>query len=191
MTRILTLWMLSICCVACSPYKYYAKNDFQFYREGFIQEGSLPRTQGVYVLDKVYTKRDGYITDHKFKTYTHFYKFFKTGQHNAWLVPTEKFDGNYSAFVRNQTSSPVRSGTLFQGYFKLKDDHIILENVNAALGKLYYTHGKISEDHLEIISTVNDNIKDFDESKLNYLVIYTYVFKPFDEPDYQEVKVDW
>lgn len=106
-------------------------------------------------------------------------------------MPTEKFDGNYSAIVRKEASSPVRSGTLFQGYFKLKDDHIILENVNAALGKLYYTHGKISEDHLEIISTVNDNIKDFDESKLNYLVIYTYVFKPFDEHDYQEVKVDW
>jgi hypothetical protein len=182
--------MLSICCIACSPYKYYVKKDFQFYSEGFFQKGLLPKTQGVYVLEQVFSKGDGHIADHKFKGYTHFYKFFKTGQQNSYLVAEKDFDGNYLGLVRHEAAT-WQGRTLFQGYYKLKEDHIILEGVNAALGKFYYTHGRISDDRLEIISTVNADVKNFDESKLNYLVIYTYVFKPFDEQGYQEVEVDW
>lgn len=191
MIRFAVIAILSMLITACSPYKYYAKTDFSFYQEGFSLQSSLPKTQGVYVLDKVYTKRYGYVADHQFKGYSHFYKFFKTGQHNSYLVQDKDFDGNYQRIVQEAKTGREGGRTLFQGYYKLQSDHIILEGVNAALGKFHYTHGKIYEDRLEIISTGSDDVAHFDAGSFNYLSVYTYVFKPFDIENYQDVKIDW
>ncbi|GAA5168755.1 hypothetical protein GCM10025770_29230 [Viridibacterium curvum] len=189
--KFLVVVTLQALLVSCSPYKYYVKSDFSFYAEGFLLESAVLRTDGVYVLDKVYTQRNGYVTDHSFKGYVHFYKFFKTGQQISYLVPEKEFGGDYLRVVKEHAARAERGRTLFEGYYKLKDDRIILEGVNAALGNFHYSHGKIGDDRLEIISTASEGIKDFDERNLNYRVVHMYVFKPFNEPSYQEVKVDW
>lgn len=184
--------LIMVAFISCNPYKYYTKKDFEFYQENFQQKGILPKTQGVYVLEKVWTKRNGYINDHKYKDYIHFYKFFKTGQQNSYLIPKKEFNSSFSEIVTKEAQN-YKNGdrTLFQGYYKLKKDYIILENVNSALNNFYYSHGKIENDTLTIISTENSSLKEFDESKLNFLVKHVYVFKSFNDPSYQDIKPNW
>ena len=163
---------LHTCCIlgvlfSCNPYKFYTKKDFKFYQENFTQTNPFPKTNGVYVLEKVWTKRDGYINNYEYKNYHHFYKFFKTGQHNSYLIAKNDKPIDFLEIIKKGTEN-YKEGerTLFQGYFKTQENYIILENVNASLSSFYYTHGKMKNDTLTIISTKVQDSKEFKEKKI-------------------------
>ena len=65
---------------SCSP-KIYQKGDYTFYNKVFnLDNTSLLRTDGVYVLDRIWTDENGGTVK---QPQNHlFYKFYKTGQCN-------------------------------------------------------------------------------------------------------------
>ncbi|WP_417580973.1 hypothetical protein [Nitrincola sp.] len=133
--------------------KYYTRSDYSFYNESFeLSEESLLKTDGVYVLESVWSSVDNEI-NRKGRNKS-LYIFHKTGQSNMIMMPSVSSVPDYREIVMenyNRSEHNENIGTLFQGYYRLQGNRIIIENANSALKRFNYSYGYIENDKLIIV----------------------------------------
>ncbi len=140
-------------CSIFNGVKYYAKSDYSFYNESFeLSEESLLKTNGVYVLESIWSSVDDKINrEERNKS---LYIFHKTGQSNMIMMPSVSSIPDYREVVMknyNRTENNENIGTLFQGYYRLQGNKIIIENANSALRRFNYSYGYIENNKLIIV----------------------------------------
>ncbi|QEW08197.1 hypothetical protein [Nitrincola iocasae] len=140
-------------CSIFNGVKYYAKSDYSFYNESFeLSEESLLKTNGVYVLESIWSSVDDKINrEERNKS---LYIFHKTGQSNMIMMPSVSSVPDYREVVMknyNRTENNENIGTLFQGYYRLQGNKIIIENANSALRRFNYSYGYIENNKLIIV----------------------------------------
>lgn len=162
---------------ACGQ-KFYSKKDYTFYDQNFqLTTNSLLKTNGIYVLNSIWTNENGGsqlpIKQNKI------YKFYKTGQSNFWLAENLKSDADYLLFLENgDLNNNSKKRTLFQGYYKTKENKIIIENVNTSLKRFNYTYGFIEDNKLIIVKEdVIEGKGKFDQTYFTTTYKETYLFK--------------
>ncbi|VXC01826.1 conserved hypothetical protein [Flavobacterium sp. 9AF] len=135
---------------SCGP-KFYFKNEYAFYRENFeLDEASLLKTNGIYVLDSIWSQSTINKSDQKLKKT--FYIFYKTGQSN--MIISDVVTEDYKKLIIDdyyRSKKNKHLGTLFQGYYKIKDNKIIIEKVNTSLKQFNYSYGYLENDKLIIV----------------------------------------
>jgi len=157
--------------------KVYKKEDYTFYDTSFRLHASSPlRTDGVYVLDRIWTDENGGTTkqpkDHCF------YKFYIQGQCNLTLDPENsiKTKDDYRTAVSKNLSQ--RKNTLFEGYYKLENNRIILQSVVVPRRQFEYKYGYVENDSLVIVKVTTDGKGKFDDKYFTGYYKEYYVFVP-------------
>ena len=138
LTTLLPVFILQSC-----GQKFYTKKDFSFFDKNFIlSKNSDLKTDGIYILDTILTNKNSSETlpvkHHKI------YQFYKTGQSNFYFTDYLKSEADYTSFLEKEIekNSTISSrGTLFQGYYKINVNRIIIQNVNTSLKRFNYTYG--------------------------------------------------
>lgn len=164
--------------ISCGP-KFYFKEDYSFYEENFfLNENTSLRTDGFYVLESQWFKRNDSII--KPKQYE-VYKFYKTGQVNFLLLDSLKNSQEYTALMQKQIQEYGKEKneyTLFQGYYKLQENRIVMQQVNAVTRKFSYLYGFIKENKLVIVNSTIEGKGDFQDSYFQDNYKGTYLFIP-------------
>ncbi|WP_445456827.1 hypothetical protein [Flavobacterium sp. HNIBRBA15423] len=170
---------------SCSQ-KFYTKSDYSFYNENFeLSEESLLKTNGVYVLESIWSSVDNKINIEKEKE--SLYIFHKTGQSNMIMMSNTDSVPDYRKIIidnYNRSKKNKNIGTLFQGYYQLKANKIIIENANSALRRFNYSYGYVENDKLIIVKP-NSLQGDGKFEDKYFLQTYkeTYVFVPVENLD--------
>ncbi len=170
---------------SCSQ-KFYTKSDYSFYNENFeLSEESLLKTNGVYVLESIWSSVDNKINIEKEKE--SLYIFHKTGQSNMIMMSNTDSVPDYRKIIidnYNRSKKNKNIGTLFQGYYQLKENKIIIENANSALRRFNYSYGYVENDKLIIVKP-NSLQGDGKFEDKYFLQTYkeTYVFVPVENLD--------
>lgn len=169
----------------------YVKDDYSFYKQNFqLPSDSKLRTDGVYVLDSIWTKdSERKATEHQF------YKFFKTGQSNLTIdldneIRTKE---QYISSIKNQVASSNKSDFLthFEGYFNLEKDKIVIQSVNVPRNVFNYNYGFLEEGKLILVKeTISGNGKMDDKYFTDYYKA-TYIFLPLDNKQLKELNPGW
>jgi len=164
-----TVVSLAILCLlaGCTSRKHYAKKDYSFYSENFqLDSNSLLKTDGVYNNDKK------------------MYKFYRSGQVNMVLSGTIELtnDADYAmAFNRGiREAAGVKKATLFEGYYHIKDNRMVMQFVNTATRQFYYTYVLLEKGKLTIVKSTHlgkGKIKD-QHYQTSYKDVYRYLPKP-------------
>lgn len=161
---------------SCSP-KIYQKGDYTFYNKAFsLDSSSLLRTDGVYVLDRIWTDENGGTVK---QPQNHlFYKFYNTGQCNLTVdlsneIKTEKeYQNTISKDLEKQNN------TLFQGYYKISQPKIIIQSRVTPRGLFEYKYGYIEKDTLIIVKSTIEGKGGFDTKYYTGYYKEYYVFVP-------------
>lgn len=170
---------------SCSQ-KFYTKSDYSFYNENFeLSEESLLKTNGVYVLESIWSSVDNKINIEKEKE--SLYIFYRTGQSNMIMMSSTDSVPDYRKIIidnYNRSKKNKNIGTLFQGYYQLKANKIVIENANSALRRFNYSYGYVENDKLIIVKP-NSLQGDGKFEDKYFLQTYkeTYVFVPVENLD--------
>lgn len=157
--------------------KVYTKEYYTFYNKAFKGDvSSSLRIDGVYILKSIWTNENGgqlkQSKDHRF------YKFYTAGQCNLTLDPSFKIktEKEYIEVINNDFITQKK--TLFQGYYKLSQNKIIIQSRVVPRRQFEYKYGYIKNDSLIIIKATSQEKAIFDE--VNYTGFYKeyYVFMP-------------
>ena len=161
---------------SCSS-KIYQKDDYTFYNKGFNLDGySLLRTDGVYVLDRIWTNENGATVK---QPQNHlFYKFYKTGQCNLTVdisneIKTKK---EYENILRKDLEK--QENTLFQGYYKISEPKIIIQRRVTPRRLFEYKYGYVEKDTLIIVKSTIEGKGKFDTKYFTEYYKEYYVFVP-------------
>lgn len=159
--------------------KIYQKNDYSFYDSNFkLDASSALRTDGVYVLYHIWTDENGGTT--KQPQEHRFYKFYATGQSNLTLDPSHqiKTEVDYLNSVSHDFS--IKNNTLFEGYYKLKNDKIIIQSIVVPCRQFEYKYGYTAKDSLIIVKATIEGKGKFDDQYFTGTYKEYYVFMPLD-----------
>ena len=157
--------------------KLYQKNYYSFYDEGFtISPGSAVRTDGVYVLDRIWTDENGGTT--KQPKEHRFYKFYATGQSNLTLDPENsiKTDQDYITAVKKDFIK--KDHTLFEGYFKQQGNKLIIQSVVVPRKQFEYKYGYVEGNNFVIVKSTHEGKGKFDDKYFTDYYKEYYVFHP-------------
>lgn len=186
MKKNLIAYMIFVFAFDSCNQKFYSKNDYSFYKENFeLKEEALLQTNGVYVLESIWSSADDYSTlvDRE----KSFFVFYKTGQSNRIMVPNASGTLDYEQLIiedHKRRNNNKNIGTLFQGYYKLSDNKIIIENANAALRRFNYSYGYFEDDKLIIVKpNALQGEGKFDDKYFLETYKETYVFVPVENLD--------
>lgn len=139
--------------VSCSG-KVYQKTDYTFYEKTFkLDKSSALRTDGVYVLDQIWTDENG-GTFRKPKEHR-FYKFYVTGQCNLTIDPTSEIATKEKYINSLSKDLLAKKERLFEGYYKLKDNKIVIQNRVVPRQQFEYKYGFIEKDSLMIVTSTS------------------------------------
>ena len=136
------IWLFT----GCTFKKHYVRDDYSFYSKEFkLTDSSLIHTDGVYISNKKEAKI--------------IYKFYATGQVNM-LVDLKKelqSENDYrDAFNRRiSDASSSKPTTLFEGYYRIKDDRLVIQFMNQPRGQFYYTYAILTKEQLSIVKTTH------------------------------------
>jgi len=176
----LTIMILLFGLFSCAQ-KLYVKEDYTLYDKNFVLPAtSLLQTNGVYVLESIWTDENG---ERKPNEKEHmFYKFYKTGQVNLIvdLDNTIKTEQDYIERI-NQDFQQYKEGkkqTLFEGYYKLKEDKIVIQRKVVPRKQFNYRYGYVQDDKLIIVTSTHLGKGEFDEKHFTNFYKETYQFKP-------------
>ncbi|RUT72192.1 hypothetical protein D0817_00815 [Flavobacterium cupreum] len=165
-------------CASCTP-KVYQKSDYTFYDRTFrLDASTVLRTDGVYVLDHIWTKENGGTVrqpkEHRF------YKFYSTGQCNLTLDPSNeiKTKANYLTAINKDFTS--KNSTLFEGYYKLENHRIIIQAVVVPRRQFEYKYGYSEQDTLVLVQTTTQGNGKFDDRYFTGAYKEYYVFLPLE-----------
>ncbi len=187
LTTLLPVFLLQSC-----GQKFYIQKDFTFYNKNFIlSKNSNLRTDGIYILDAIWSSKNGGetlpIKQHKI------YQFYKTGQSNFWFSDSLQSDAEYISFLEKEalkSSTISNQSTLFQGYYKINNNQIIIQNVNTSLKRFNYTYAFIETDKLIIVKedVIEGNGK-FDDQY--FTKTHQEIYKFIQLKSLQEMKPNW
>lgn len=171
---------------SCSQ-KLYQKDDYPFYDKNFRLSNSLLRTDGVYVLDRIWTAADG-GTEKKAGKHR-FFKFYNTGQSNSFedVAKSIRTDEDYNTAVKKD--GIPKENTLFEGYYKLKGNRIVIQNRVVPRGLFQYEYGYLEKDMLVIVKATHEGKGSFDDKYFTDYYKEYYVFKPLS--GVQDVVPQW
>ncbi|MFD2909849.1 hypothetical protein ACFSX9_14010 [Flavobacterium ardleyense] len=190
MKIIFSLICISFMFFSCGP-KFYSKKDYTFYDRSFVlNENSALQTNGFYVLESTWSKRDDII---KKPTKFEVYKFFKEGQSNLLLVDSLKTSAEYVAAMQKQFQEYGKNKneyTLFQGYFKVQESKIIIQEVNVVIRQFTYRYGYIENDKLIMVKSTTEGKGQFNDKYFTDYFKSTYVFVPYEKAD-AELVPNW
>jgi hypothetical protein len=142
--------------------QHFSKKDYTFYDKDFrLPPNAVLRTDGVYVLESIWTDDNGGTTK---KPDVHkFYRFYNTGQCNLILDVDNKIS-TPQHFAEAVKAASNRDKTLFEAYYKLKADKIIIEGVKAQPVKQFeYKYGYVVNNELVIVKATIDGKGKFDD----------------------------
>ncbi|WP_310557546.1 hypothetical protein [Flavobacterium sp.] len=169
--------------------KFYAKKDFTFFDKNFILDSSSSlRTDGVYVLENIWTSRNGDTTETPKNS--KFYIFYKKGQSNLILLDTPFSEDNLASKINDTVTTLKKTSTLFQGYYKIKDGKIIIQNVNTSLRQFNYSYGFIENNKLIIVKKTIEGNGKFEDKYFTDYYKETYVFKKIDTVN-PDIEPNW
>lgn len=166
--------------VSCSYQKRYVRNDYPFYKKDFqLDSASLLRTDGVYVLEKIWTSENG--GKERAATERQIYKFYNTGQVNLILDigGTIKTASDYvQAFnqpIKDNRSK--KSATLFESYYKLEGNKLVIQRMVTPRRQFSYNYILLEKDRIIHVSSAisgRGKIKDkyFTD---HYRAYYTFI----------------
>jgi hypothetical protein len=182
---LILLWLIS----GCTFQKRYIKEDYSFYSEDFKLGSITPiRTDGVYVSDKIeIDATSGKQTMRKDKRV---YKFYPTGQVNMVLDLNNelKSDEDYrKAFNRRITEiSMSKAATLFEGYYQIKENKMVIQFVNQPLRQFYYTYAYLAEKQFIIVNKTHVGRGKIKDKYYTSNYKESYRFEPKTVDDYLE-----
>lgn len=190
MKIIFSLICISFMFFSCGP-KFYTKKDYSFYNGDFVLDENSPlQTNGFYVLESSWSKRNDSTTK---PANFQVYKFFTKGQSNMLLVDSLKNPEEYLTAMQKQLQEYGKNKneyTLFQGYFKIQDHKIIIQEVNAVLRQFTYRYGYIENNKLIIVKTTTEGNGQFNDKYFTDYFKSTYIFVPFEKAN-NELAPNW
>jgi len=156
MKFVLALILLYIVSVlqGCVNQKFYNNRDYSFYSPMQVNPSKFAlRTDGVYILDEIITDSKG--EQSKTASVTDIFKFYDGGQVNKALSPKKSLTAEECIEVFNdriakrmKTSTP----TLFEGYYRQKNDSIVVQQMSTPTRQFYYSYGYVNNGALTIVS---------------------------------------
>lgn len=165
--------------------KYFSKADYTFFDKDFVLDpGSELRTDGVYVLSNIWTDENG-GTETKPALHK-FYKFYRTGQCNLILDPDEKIktEHDYKDAVKKalENSRDMRP-TLFEAYYRLKQNKIIIQGIVHPVKQFEYKYGYVYKDRVVIVKATHEGNGKFEDKYFTDYYKEYYSFLPFNSTD--------
>lgn len=162
---------------SCSK-KLYVKEDYTFYDKNFsLPKDSSLKTDGIYVLESIWTNENG-GTQREPKNDEHmFYKFYDTGQANLTLDMENQVQTKED-YVEKINKEFEKKQTLFEGYYKLKDNKICIQRKVVPRRQFNYSYGYVEKDKLIIVSRTHEGSGKFEEKHFTDYYKETYRFLP-------------
>lgn len=191
----LTIMILLFGLFSCTQ-KLYVKEDYSLYDKNFFfPENSSLKTNGVYVLESIWTNENGGKERNPNEKEHMFYKFYQTGQVNLTvdLDNTIKTEQDYIERI-NQDFIQYKKGekhTLFEGYYKLKGDKIVIQRKVVPRKQYNYRYGYLQDGKLIIVTSTHLGKGEFDEKHFTNFYKETYRFKPFSTAKLESQKPYW
>ena len=169
--------ILFLCLLFSCTKKIYQKSDYTFYDKTFILDVSSGlRTDGVYVLDQIWTDENG-GTFKKPKEHR-FYKFYQTGQSNLTIDPTHKITTK-EEYINNLSKDFLpKKSILFEGYYKLTDNKIIIQSLVVPRQQFEYKYGYVEKDSLMLVASTTKGKGQFRDEYFAAVYKEYYVFVP-------------
>ncbi|TDQ08407.1 hypothetical protein [Pedobacter metabolipauper] len=151
----LTAFVVLCSLSGCNYQKHYSENDYSFYSKNFsLDTLSSLRTDGVYILQKIWTDKQGTRAPVSPKE---IYKFYPSGQVNLIVDIDHVFDqqSDYVAAFNNKIkeSKEKNSATLFESYYRLENDRIVIQRMSTPRKQFVYSYGLLKKDTLIIVKT--------------------------------------
>lgn len=163
---------------SCTP-KIYQKNDYTFYDRTFrLDASSVLRTDGVYVLDHIWTEEHGGTV--KSPKEHRFYKFYSTGQCNLTLDLSGDIKSKTQYGNSVSRDFTLKKSTLFEGYYKLDNNKIIIQSRVVPRRQFEYKYGYVEQDNLILVKTTTDGKGKFDDRYFTGTYKEYYVFMPLE-----------
>jgi len=157
--------------------KVYQKEDYTFYDKAFkLDVSSGLRTDGVYVLDHIWTDENGGTT--KQPKEHRFYKFYKGGQCNLTLEPSGEIKTKEEYISAVSKDFVSKKSTLFEGYYKLEKNKIVLQSVVVPRRQFEYKYGFVEQDNLIIVKATTEGKGKFEDKYFTHYYKEYYVFVP-------------
>ena len=165
---------------SCGYQKHYVKTDYSLYLADFkLHASSVLRTDGVYVLQKIWTSQNGGV-EH-IATERKMYKFYPGGQVNLILDMDHVITSN-DAYVKAFNESIIRNeknkgATLFEGYYKIEGARMVVQRMVTPRKLFSYDYFLLEKDSLiQVSSTIEGQGKIQDKHFTNhYKASYTFV----------------
>lgn len=163
---------------ACAK-KIYQKNDYPFYDNTFkLDTSSALRTDGVYVLNHIWTDENGGTAkppkEHRF------YKFYKTGQCNLTLDLSHQIKTKEDYLNALSKDFLIKKNTLFEGYYKLENNKIVIQSIVVPRHQLDYKYGYVKKDSLIIVKSTSEGKGKFEDKYFTQTYKEFYVFVPLE-----------
>lgn len=173
--------------------KRYVKQDYPFFDPNFVlPSNTLLRTDGVYVLKKIKTDENG--GTEKEPKEQKFYKFYRGGQSNLILDLEHQLKNSTDyahALIADYEARKLHpKATLFEGYYKLQDSRIIIQNYVTPRKQFTHYYGYIEKDKLIIVKAHEGNGKFEDQNFTDYYKEY-YFFVPLKDAKIEEIIPYW
>jgi hypothetical protein len=168
---------------SCYPNKFYRNKDYSFYKADFsLPDTTSLRTDGVYILKSIWSQNNGperIVEAHERIVL----KFYSSGQVNLLLdtvdrAVIEQFD--YAGAFDSIIDASIQNGsrTLFQGYYSVQGDRLVIQQVNAALQQFHYTYFLIRKDMLTKVSATISGKGGLDDRHFPAYYRAYYTFTP-------------
>jgi hypothetical protein len=164
----------------CVNQRFYNYRDYSFYSPMQVNPGKLAlRTDGVYILDEIIT--DGNGEQSKTASVAEIFKFYDGGQVNQVLSPKKSLTADECVEVFNdriakrlKTSTP----TQFEGYYRQKNDSIVVQQISTPTRQLYYTYGYVNNGALIIVSQTHATSGKLAAKHYNnnYKAVYRFIY---------------
>lgn len=182
--------LFSIAFFSCSK-KVYVKKDYTLYQENFqLPTDSNLRTDGVYVLESIWTKDSEKEADEHI-----FYKFYKTGQSNLTvdLDHEIKTEQDYIKSIKNHIESTQNGDfkTHFESYYKVEGNKIVIQRVTIPRNLFTYNYGLLENDKLILVKETIDGKGKLDDKYFTDYYKATYKFLPLDKAQIENLKPGW
>jgi len=156
------------------------------YQKDFhLSDSTLLRTDGVYLQTKIWTNENG--GKERIPKERKIYKFYNTGQANMILDLNNSLKTNqqYIDAVNTRIKNKV-TPTLFQGYYRLNGNRIVIQSVNPPRNVFSYAYAVLESNKLIIVkSTIEGKGKIDDKFFTDYYKEY-YTFVSTGDDSYME-----
>lgn len=161
---------------SCSS-QHFSKGDYSFYDKNFtLPSASMLRTDGIYILTSISTdESDGTVQPIKEPK---FYKFYKTGQSNLVLYNANEIQSNDSYNQLLEQASKPKKATLFESYYKIQENKIIIQGIVFPVKEFEYKYGFLGKNEFTIVKATKEGNGKFDDKNFTKYYQERYSFLP-------------